>query len=273
MNYQTELKEFYARADFENAYEQRWGYGNAVAAEYWRMRDTLVLNAIRGAFGGDLKQLRVLEIGTGFGHELAKLERVGFRARNLTGIDLLENRIQRARTNYPKLTFCVADAVDLPFASQSFDVVMQFTCVMHALTPAIQEAICVEMSRVLSLGGLLVWWDLAPMNWRTLCFRRLLLSTKGSLRQAVHACAITFKEIISPPRRRQATHEAFSGRTVVTDVADLTRLFNSLDLKATRAGVHFDVWKTLWRPSPGLARLVWRTAWFSTHCFAVAQRH
>src|SRR4029077_11788127 len=98
----------------------------------------------------------------------------------LTGIDLLEARLERAQKNYPAIAFQVADAVALPFSDASFDLVMQFTCLMHASTQHVLRAMCAEMIRVLRPDGILLWWDLAPPTWRTLCLRRLLLVVTGS---------------------------------------------------------------------------------------------
>lgn len=270
MNYQVELKQFYEQADLRDAYERRWGYGNPVAAEYWAMRDLLVFDAIKSTFGTDVSERRALEIGSGFGHELSKLLRIGFRAENLMGIDLIPARVQRARLNYPQLAFYVADAAHLPFANDSFDIVMQFTCIMHALVLTIQQEICGEMIRVLRPGGIIIWWDLAPARWRTLFLQRSLAALTGSLPH-LRSGKNTLREMTSV-RQRTAIKNGCSGNFLLTDVADLQRLFNRLHLKVARAGVHFDIWQSLWHRSPSLARFAWRTGWLSTHCFATAQK-
>jgi SAM-dependent methyltransferase len=272
VNYQAEVRQFYARADIRDAYEQRWGYTNPVAAEYWGMRDVLVFDAVKSTFGARVRQRRALEIGSGFGHELAKLLRIGLRAENLIGIDLIPTRVKRARLNYPELAFYVADATHLPFANDSFDIVMQFTCVMHALGHKIQQEICGEMIRVLRPGGIVIWWDLAPVRWRTLFVRRFLLALTASLPHLRNSCKTTSQEMFSSGRQRATIQNAYSGNFLLTDVRDLELLFHGLDAKIARAGIHFDIWQSLWRPTPNLARFAWRTGWFSSHCFATAQK-
>lgn len=272
MNYQAELRQFYGQADLRDEYENRWGYSNPVAAEYWGLRDVLVFDAIKRTFGTNVRQRRAVEIGSGFGHELSKLVRIGFRAENLMGIDLIPTRVERARLNYPELAFYVADATHLPFANDSFDIVMQFTCTMHALLPTVRQEICREMIRVLRRGGIIIWWDLAPARWRTLFCQRLLAALTGSLPHLRNACTNTLKEMLSSICRRTAINNAYSGNFLLTDVADLQRLFNGLHPKAARAGIHFGLWQSLWNQSPSLARFAWRTGWLSTHCFATAQK-
>ncbi len=271
MNYQSELEEFYAQTDAEDAYERRWGYGNSIAAEYWHMRDELVFDAIRRRLGEDLGSIRVLEVGTGYGHELAKLQRLGVPRQNLMGIDLLPARLKRAQRSYPGIKFHVADAVALPFGDNSFDLVMQFTCVMHALTQQVQHAMCAEMIRVLRSRGILLWWDLAPFKWRTLCLRRLLFVANGSTtsRQCMSYGWQTCRELLSSSIRRRSLQTALA-KALLVDIRDLARLFPNLELEASRAGVDFEIWNSIWRLSPRLARLLWRSAFFSGHCFAIA---
>jgi ubiquinone/menaquinone biosynthesis C-methylase UbiE len=274
VNHQNELKEFYEQADFEDAYERQWGYSNSVAAEYWGMRDQLVFDAISEKFGEQLNNIRALEVGTGYGHELAKLRRVGVAWEGLTGIDFLLPRLKRARKSYPAISFAVADAVTLPFLDASFDIVLQFTCVMHALTQHVQRAMCAEMIRVLRPGGIIVWWDLAPLRWRTLCLRRFLLAATGSatLPHSVRNTLQTFRELLSSTIRQESLQHCSSLKALLVDVGDLEPLFETLEVKALRAGVDFEVWRSIWHLSPKLARLFWRSGYFSGHCFATARK-
>lgn len=275
MNHQRELEEFYEKADLDDAYERQWGYGNSVAAEYWGMRDQLVFDAISEKFGKQLDNICALEVGTGYGHELAKLRRVGVAWESLTGIDFLLPRLKRAGKSYPAIRFVRADAVALPFPDASFDLVLQFTCVMHALTQHVQRAMCAEMVRVLRPGGMIVWWDLAPLRWRTLCLRRFLLTAIGSakLRHGVRNILQTFRELLSSTIRHESLQHWSSAKALLVDVGDFGPLFENLDVKALRAGVDFEVWRSLWHLSPKLARLFWRSGYFSQHCFATVCKH
>jgi ubiquinone/menaquinone biosynthesis C-methylase UbiE len=274
VNHQRELKEFYEQADLEDAYERQWGYANPVAAEYWGMRDQLVFDAVSEKFWKQLDNIRALEVGTGYGHELAKLRRVGVAWERLTGIDFLLSRLKRARKSYPAISFVRADAVALPFPDASFDLVLQFTCVMHALTQHVQSAMCAEMTRVLRPGGMIVWWDLAPLRWRTLCLRRFLLAATGSvkIRHSVRNTFQIVRELFSSTIRHESLQHSSSVKGLLVDASDLEPLFDNLEVKALRAGVDFEVWRSLWHVSPKLARLCWRLGYFSGHCFATARK-
>jgi len=274
MNYQENLKEFYAPLDSEDAYERQWGYGNPVAADYWRMRDTLVFGAITSHFAERANDIRALEVGAGHGHELAKLLSLKIPGRNLAGIDLLEKRVHRARQNYPSITFYVQDATALSFPDNSFDLVMQFTCCFHAPTRDMHLAMCSEMARVLRPGGIILWWDVAPPSWRTICIRRfsLLFGGLASWRQIPGNLRQTFREILLPSARRIMLQRADLGWMLSVDAHELPQLFRGLRVHARRAGADFVIWEMLWRRCPPLARAVWRSGFCSRHCFAVIQK-
>lgn len=97
------------------------------------------------------KGLRVLEIGCGLGTDGAQFARAGA---DYTGIDLTEAAIELAQTRFEVsgLTgeFRVADAENLDFADNSFDLVYSHGVLHH--TPDTARAIA-EVHRVLKPGG------------------------------------------------------------------------------------------------------------------------
>jgi hypothetical protein len=145
---------------------------------------------------------------------------------------------------------------------------------MHALTQEVQRAMCAEMIRVLRAGGMIVWWDLAPVRWRTLCLRRFLLAATGSakLRHSIRNALQTSRELFSSTIRRESLRRCSSEKALLVDVDDLEPLFENLDVNASRAGVDFEVWRLIGSLSPKLARLLWRSGYFSGHCFATAHK-
>jgi SAM-dependent methyltransferase len=109
--------------------------------------------------GLDLAQVRVLDVGCGGGARLASLVRMGVRPANAVGVDLLERRIDRARTEYPDIHFECVNAEQLDFGDETFDVVMGFTLFSSILSDAMSQRVAREMLRVLKsseAGGILV---------------------------------------------------------------------------------------------------------------------
>jgi len=122
-------------------------------------------------------QTNFLEVGCGSGavsNYVAKrysLEVVG------TDIDLEQIRLAQQNTgNLKNLRFFEADATNLPFNNNEFDLVLSFG-VMHHIPEWL--AALVEICRVLNVGGHFIYWDLV---YRGLSLRlaRLFQSRYGA---------------------------------------------------------------------------------------------
>jgi ubiquinone/menaquinone biosynthesis C-methylase UbiE len=128
----------------------------AITAE--RVRRTRRLLETAGL--GDLRGRRVLDVGCGFGHELARMRDLGVRDQDLVGVDLMRDRVEEARLRYPTFDIRLGDAAQLDFADESFDVVLSFTVMSSVLSEPVARRIASEMMRVLRPGGAVVWYDL-----------------------------------------------------------------------------------------------------------------
>lgn len=109
---------------------------------------------------------RILEIGCGDGRLTWTYAKA---ARSVTGIDLDPDELRVARIEClsdlrAKIGFSQADAVRLPFRSNSFDLVLMtwsLCCIAYdGMLNALHEA-----QRVLSPGGILIDLRAAPGNW------------------------------------------------------------------------------------------------------------
>ncbi len=92
---------------------------------------------------------RILDIGCGTGEITQRLAGLYPQAA-LTGVDLEESHLERARQKCPRATFRKGDALALPFEARSFDL-----AVCRHLTQAVPDArqVLKEMHRVLEPGG------------------------------------------------------------------------------------------------------------------------
>jgi len=107
---------------------------------------------------------RVLEVGCGTGEILAGFEAWGARPENLFGVDLLADRIRRAKENFPNMTFQEANAEALPFGNSSFDLLVLFTVFSSIRDPRMTRNVSREIHRVLRTGGAVVWYDFRMNN-------------------------------------------------------------------------------------------------------------
>jgi len=97
---------------------------------------------------------KVLEVGCGLGTDLLQFARSGA---NVTGVDLTPNSIELVRKRFSMESLSVdarvADAENLPFDDNSFDMVYSFGVLHH--TPNTQKSID-EVYRVLKPGGQII---------------------------------------------------------------------------------------------------------------------
>jgi len=267
-------KAFYESRDADNKYEQQWGYTNPIAGAYWHLRDDIILASAHQCVAEGRHDWRILEIGVGHAHELAKFAQLGTPQTNLIGVDLVFHRLGKARTVYPSIQLSQQDAQRLAFKDNTFNLVCQFTCLMHAPCRESQRAICREMVRVLKPGGLIIWWDIAPPTWRVILARRWchFLLAGRTLRELLSMVKHFLQEALIPAYRRQVLQRAMPAYILTTSAADIAQLFPGLRVRATNTGVDYSIWELLWPRSQLLAKALWHWGWLSQHCFAVIQK-
>ena len=104
-----------------------------------------------------LESQKILEIGCGSGHWLREFIKWGADPENLTGVDLLEDRIAQARRlSPPAVRFINGNAAELECAGESFDIVLQVAVFSSMLDAALKQKVAAKMVRVLRPGGIVL---------------------------------------------------------------------------------------------------------------------
>jgi 2-polyprenyl-6-hydroxyphenyl methylase/3-demethylubiquinone-9 3-methyltransferase len=119
----------------------------------------------RGAAdGGDVRGLRVLDVGCGGGYLAEVFARAGA---NVSGVDLSATSIAAARRHAARggltIDYQVAPAQALPFPDASFDAVLCTDMLEHVSDQL--DAVIAEQARVLRLGGVL-GFETVNRTWR-----------------------------------------------------------------------------------------------------------
>jgi ubiquinone/menaquinone biosynthesis C-methylase UbiE len=154
----SRIRAEYARRDAVGL-SRMYHYANPAFAFHMQEREWAVLRMFRDA-GIDMAGARLLEVGCGTGHILGRLQEFG--AGTTVGIDLADHRLRIARKQYPRLFFLQGNGAELPFADETFDVVLQFMCLSSVLDPGTRQQIAAEMWRVVRSGGVILYYDLRP---------------------------------------------------------------------------------------------------------------
>ncbi|MEQ1828891.1 MAG: class I SAM-dependent methyltransferase [Pirellula sp.] len=100
--------------------------------------------------------IRILDCGCGTGIHAKHFSREGY-----VGIDLSPKYIERANQKFPGYRFCVMDATQLQFESQSFDAVI-VSGVVHHLDDPTTARVFSEIRRVLKRDGTFLLWEDIP---------------------------------------------------------------------------------------------------------------
>jgi SAM-dependent methyltransferase len=111
-----------------------------------------------------LDQRHILDVGCGTGEMLAGLQTWGAQLENLFGVDLLPDRIQRAKEKFPQISFQQVNAEALPFADGFFDLVSVYTVFSSILDHHMARNVSHEINRILRGGGGVIWYDFRVNN-------------------------------------------------------------------------------------------------------------
>jgi SAM-dependent methyltransferase len=107
-----------------------------------------------------------LDIGFGSLSWISALIGWGVKERSLHGIELDHSRNERARELLPMADLRTGDAVELPWADSTFQLVITSTLFTSILDRNVRQLVADEIVRVLAPGGALLWYDFAYNNPR-----------------------------------------------------------------------------------------------------------
>ncbi len=164
------IEQEYQRRACNSAYSTLYTALNPASLHALHSRERALLALLQRHGITDLTIMRVLDIGCGSGGELLRWIGYGCTPAHCVGIDLMPDRIARARQRLPEaVQLQRGDASLLPYRDASVDIITQFTVFSSILEPCMRQAIAAEMLRVLCPGGMIVWYDfwLNPTNQQT----------------------------------------------------------------------------------------------------------
>jgi SAM-dependent methyltransferase len=152
------VREAYTRRA-ERGLDARYGYWRPENLFIYQARERAVLRLLRRANMLPLTGRRVLDVGCGDGAVLRDMQRYGAAADDLHGVDLLADRVERARELTPGAHIEMADAQALNFEDGSFDLVLGFTLLSSVMEPEARAHVASEMRRVTRHGGVVLLYD------------------------------------------------------------------------------------------------------------------
>lgn len=138
----------------------RYSLDNPAARYMLSGRENNVRRILSEIGFGELADCRILDVGCGSGGELQNLISYGAAFSNLSGIDMLPERVAAAKSALPCCNIVQGDAASgLPWADNTFDLALQFTVFTSILEPDIKKSLAKEIIRVIKPGGFFIWYD------------------------------------------------------------------------------------------------------------------
>lgn len=104
----------------------------------------------------------LLDVGCGSAGDLYHILRLGFRQEQITGIDIIEERLNEAKASYPRAKWIHGDASATGIPDASFDLEFEMGMFATLTDDGLSTRIAGEMLRVCKPGGYLLLLD-----WRT----------------------------------------------------------------------------------------------------------
>jgi ubiquinone/menaquinone biosynthesis C-methylase UbiE len=112
-----------------------------------------------------LADKHVLEVGCGGGYWLREFIKWGVSPSNLTGVELLTNRLSSAARLCPSgVTLQHMNGATLQFPNECFDLVLQSLVFTSVLDEKIRHRMAEEMLRVVKKNGIIIWYDFFVNN-------------------------------------------------------------------------------------------------------------
>lgn len=194
------MRHEYDRRAIDDHFEELYSYDNPSYLFMLNQRK-LALESLLDSIGfAGLNTKRILEVGCGSGGVLLEFSNYGAREDNLTGIDILCDRLSVAKSRIPLSKFFCADGQNLPFLDGYFDIGLQYTAFSSILDRNVKQRMAAEMQRVIKNNGLIIWYDfwLNPLNTQTEGI------TPKEIRKLFFRSEIHFKKItLAPPIARR----------------------------------------------------------------------
>lgn len=214
MNESERLRAVYRRRAILGL-DARYAYWLPANLFIYQERERVLLGLLRRYGLLPLGERRILDVGCGDGAVLRDFLRYGAKPDNLTGVDLLEDRIKVARRLSPHLHFQVADARALPFADGSFDLALTFTLFSSLKDADLRKQIASEIQRVLRPGAVILWYDfwINPFN------RDVQPLGMREVRRLFPGCMIEARRVtLAPPLVRSLASRSWLACELLTTV-------------------------------------------------------
>jgi SAM-dependent methyltransferase len=164
------------------AQDDRYSWFNDAHMLAVQERERHTLHLLRRHGYSSLADVRILEVGCGTGAWLRELVKWGAQPKNLTGVEMLAERVaEAARLCAPGITLVCANVAQASLPAASFDIVLQSMLFTSVLDADVRRAVAHAMLDAVRPGGLILWYDYHVNNPRNRDVRGVSRAEIGTL--------------------------------------------------------------------------------------------
>lgn len=157
------IKERYKRRDEQNF--TRYSILNQDILKIQQEKERAFVRWIKYACFSNIDQLKLLEIGSGYGGNLLEFIKLGFSPENLLGNDIISKRIEISRSKLPSSVKIIeGDAAALNLPANTFDIVFQSMVFSSILENELKLKLANKMWNLVKQGGGILWYDFIYNN-------------------------------------------------------------------------------------------------------------
>ena len=134
------------------------------------------------------------------------------------------------------------------------------------------------MIRVLKPGGIIIWWDVAPLRWRVINLKRIyqIFFENNPISQKLHLTTLSmkqfFEELFSSTARQETIRKQTANYILPISKNDMVTLFPDCSVLAADIGLDYAIWNNVWKVSPLFAKILWYTGLLSSNCFGIVEK-
>lgn len=141
-------------------------YHPALPENYYLInsREKVFVSSLLKCFGTNFDNVKVLDLGFGYGHDIFTLIKSGFKVENISGVEVIEERFNNLKNIIPNANLKLNNGFNIPFDNEEFDLIIQSTVFSSILDKNSRKELANEMIRVLKPKGKIFFYDLKFNN-------------------------------------------------------------------------------------------------------------
>ncbi|HLC83685.1 MAG TPA: class I SAM-dependent methyltransferase [Bacteroidia bacterium] len=128
-------------------------YNNQIVKERLNLFKQIIISKYKNT-----EKIKFMEIGAGAGSNIPFFNSLGIKDENIYANELVEDRSQKLKLNFPNITVLSGDALQIKMEN-AFDIVFQSTVFTSILDLNFKKKLSKNLWEMTKTGGMVLWYD------------------------------------------------------------------------------------------------------------------